>query len=278
MNILITGANGFIGKYLKEYFQERNNKVFTISRKLNSSNNAANDYVADLSDINFIKNNFTENIFGEKIDAIVHCAAILSTTDNKDIAVFHMNNAITESMIHIAKTTKTTKFINISSIGVYPNISGVYNEESMVEPSVNHECLYSLSKICSEELFKFYLNDTIHVINLRLGQVYGKGMRDDRIYSIMKDELDNVNTITVFGNGERISNFVSIDYCINKIDKIVNNDMIKGTFNLGEKNLSYFDLAKMIISEFGNTSSKIVLIEKGVKSKVIIDSTKINSL
>jgi nucleoside-diphosphate-sugar epimerase len=278
MNILITGANGFIGRYLKEYFQARNNKVFTISRKLNSSNNAANDYVADLSDINFIKNNFTENIFGEKIDAIVHCAAILSTTDNKDIAVFHMNNAITESMIHIAKTTKTTKFINISSIGVYPNISGVYNEESMVEPSVNHECLYSLSKICSEELFKFYLNDTIHVINLRLGQVYGKGMRDDRIYSIMKDELDNVNTITVFGNGERISNFVSIDYCINKIDKIVNNDMIKGTFNLGEKNLSYFDLAKMIISEFGNTSSKIVLIEKGVKSKVIIDSTKINSL
>ena len=278
MNILITGANGFIGRYLKEYFQARNNKVFTISRKLNSSNNATNDYVADLSDINFIKNNFTENIFGEKIDAIVHCAAILSTTDNKDIAVFHMNNAITESMIHIAKTTKTTKFINISSIGVYPNISGVYNEESMVEPSVNHECLYSLSKICSEELFKFYLNDTIHVINLRLGQVYGKGMRDDRIYSIMKDELDNVNTITVFGNGERISNFVSIDYCINKIDKIVNNDMIKGTFNLGEKNLSYFDLAKMIISEFGNTSSKIVLIEKGVKSKVIIDSTKINSL
>lgn len=276
MNILITGANGFIGKYLKNHFLGKL-EVYTISRAT-GNDDATKDYGIDLSDVRAVKENFTENVFGQKMDVIIHCAAVLSVLDNKDISVFHKNNAITESLIHIAGVTKAVKFINISSIGVYPNTSGTYTEQSAIEPSMNHECLYSLSKVCSEELFKFYLQETTQVVNLRLGQVYGLGMRDDRIFSIMKDELQKENAITIFGNGERISNFVSIEYCINKIYEIIHKDEVQGTFNLGEKNLSYADLAEMIIKEFGNSSSKIILNEKGVRSKVIIDSSKINSL
>ena len=45
-----------------------------------------------------------------------------------------------------------------------------------------------------------------------------------------------------------------------------------------EKNLSYYNLAEMIIKKFGNSSSKILLSESGIRSKVIIDSSKINNL
>lgn len=277
MNILITGVNGFIGKHLRHHFQSQH-EIFTISRKAGAQSLSANDYEIDLSDVNLVKERFTSNVFVQKIDVIIHCAAVLSTTDNKDITVFHRNNAITESMIYIAGIVEAAKFINISSIGVYPNSDGTYTEESAIEPSMNYECLYSLSKICSEEFFKFYLKDSLQIINLRLGQVYGPGMREDRIFSIMKDELQKENTITVFGNGERISNFVSISYFINKIEIIMQNNKIQGTYNLGEKNMSYSDLANMVIKEFGNSSSKIILNERGVKSKVIIDSTKIDNL
>ena len=277
MNILITGANGFIGNHLRNHFQNRH-EIYTISRKSYNDCLSGNEYEVDLSDVNFVKQHFTADILKQKMDVIVHFAAMLCGSDNKDISIFHVNNAITESMTHIAGITKAAKFINISTIGVYPNISGTYNEQSAIEPSRNHECLYSLSKVCSEELFKFYLQETTQVVNLRLGQVYGPGMRDDRIFSIMKDELQRENKITVFGNGERISNFVSIEYCVNKIDEIIHKDEFQGTFNLGEKNLSYADLAEMIIKEYGNSSSKIILNGNGVRSKVIIDSSKINSL
>lgn len=277
MRILITGVNGFIGKYLRNHFQG-GHEIYSITRTSNESLPSENDYVLDLSDVNGVKEKFENNIFKQKIDVIIHCAAVLSNIDNKDITVFHKNNSITESMIHIASVTNTTKIINISTIGVYPNISGTYNEQSVIEPSVNHECLYGLSKVCSEELFKFYLKDKIQVINIRLGQVYGLGMRKDRIFSIMKNELLRDNIITVFGKGERISNFISIDYFIEKIKGILQNDEIQGTFNLGEKNLSYYNLAEIIIKEFGNCSSKIRLSEKGIRSKVIIDSSKINNL
>ena len=39
-----------------------------------------------------------------------------------------------------------------------------------------------------------------------------------------------------------------------------------------------YNLAEIIIKEFGNSSSKIRLSEKGIRSKVIIDSSKINNL
>ena len=277
MNILITGVNGFIGKHLLNYFSEKHN-VFSISRTtMQPSQN--NNFAIDLSDVDLVKKLFSENVFKQKIDIILHCAAVLSENDdNRNINVFHKNNAITESMIHIASVLNVVKFINISSIGVYPNKSGTYNEQSAVEPSTNHECLYGLSKFCSEELFKFYFKDTIQIINLRLGQVYGDGMRQDRIFEIMKHELQSNNTITVFGNGLRISNFVAIDYLKIKMEKLISTKNLQGTFNLGEKNLSYAQLAEMIIEKYGNSLSKIILKDQGTSAQVMIESSKINAI
>lgn len=277
MKILITGANGFIAGHLINSLKEKHD-VYTISRKNRDGTPSETNYEIDLSETENVKDNLKQDFFGQNFNLIIHCAAVLSEKDNMDINTFHKNNAITESMIHIANVTNAERLINISTIGVYPNISGTYTEESAVEPSFNHECLYSLSKICSEELFKFYLKGRTQVVNIRLGQVYGDGMRTDRIYSMMKEELEKSNEITVFGNGERISNFVSIKYLLKKMGQIIQNKGIEGTFNLGEKNMSYYDLASMIIEEYGNTSSTIKLLEQGIKSQVIVDSSKVNNL
>lgn len=277
MKILISGHNGFISGHLINFLKIEH-EVFTISRKKNKDNSILNNYAIDLSNVKLVKEKFTESFINEKIDVIIHCAAVITAKNNKDISIFHENNSITESMIYIAETLNPNKFINLSTIGVYPNKSGVYNENSVIGPSSNHECLYSLSKFCGEELFEFYLKNKMQVINLRLAQVFGTGMRQDRIFSIMKDELKRKNTITVFGNGERTSNFISIKYLINKINVVIENIKAKGIFNVGQYNISYTELAEMIIKENGDDLSKIILNKNGVKSKVIIDSSKIDKL
>lgn len=274
MNILITGASGFIGRHLSRRISIDHSVVRIVSRNAPSE---SNEFVVDLKDQNDVKKFIRTRPFQVfNIDVIIHCAAVLGSAevDSNDKTVFHDNIRITENMIQLANELKPKRLINLSTIGVYPNQSGIYTEESAVNPGKNAEALYSLSKFCGEELFSFYLKD-IEVVNLRLSQTYGDGMKSDRIYAMYLDELKTNNTISVWGNGERASNFLSIEYCTEMIAKIVSKTKLEGTYNLGEKNISYLDLANDIISRYGNSESRIILHEKGVRAKVIISSSKL---
>ena len=274
MNILITGAGGFIGSALDKHLSKQHN-IYRVIRESSGDSSPAT-IVMDLTNVNAVKNALAIILpLSVKFDVIIHCAAILATDENRnDMNVFHANNRITENVIFLAKELAVEKIINLSTIGVYPNADGRYNELSPVHPGVNTECLYSLSKFCSEELFFYLLKDTA-VINLRLSQVYGNGMRNDRIYSIMKNELEKSNRITVWGNGERVSNFMSVDFLLGTIDRILVSRNIEGTFNVGEENITYLQLAEKIIKEAGNTTAQIIRENKGVRAKVEIDCTKI---
>ena len=93
----------------------------------------------------------------------------------------------------------------------------------------------------------------------------------------MKDELRKKNSITLFGNGERISNFIRKDLLIKKVLFFIKNENY-GIFNIGDKNLTYKEFAENIISECGNENSKILLTTQGLKSKVYINTGKYNRL
>lgn len=277
MNILITGSNGFIGNKIKESLS-KNHNLICIQRS-QVSKFSDNDFFIDLTDIDALKDCLYHGKLGNcKIDIIIHCAALLADgSNNLSLDLFNNNNKITESVILLTNYFKPKKLINFSTIGVYPNKDGNFNENSEVDPSENSECLYSLSKFCSEILFKFFLTNT-KVINLRLAQTIGEGMRSDRMFSVYLDELKKHNQISVWGNGERESNFIQLDELLKKIDFILSNDSISGTFNIGQKNISYLELANSVIENFGDINSKIILLEKGIKSKVKIECSKFDKL
>ena len=52
---------------------------------------------------------------------------------------------------------------------------------------------------------------------------------------------------------------------------------LEGIFNVGDENLSYYALAQKIIKEHGNNKSKIIKINKGHKSKFILDVSKLQN-
>ena len=270
MKILVTGASGFIGQNICHNLEKKHivYKVFRNKKLFFGENN----FEVDLTDNKSI---FQSGLFKLNVDLIIHCAGIISSSNfGQNFKLFYDNIKITENIIDISKKLNSPKIINLSTIGVYPNETGVYNELSLIKPSANSECLYSLSKFCSEELLNFLLKET-EVINLRLAQTYGTNMRSDRIYSEFLKELTDYNQITVWGNGERVSNFISIEYLIEIIIQIINKNLPPGTYNLGNKNINYYELAQLIISIYGNNSSKIITIEKGIKSKVFIESHKL---
>ena len=82
------------------------------------------------------------------------------------------------------------------------------------------------------------------------------------------------NQITVWSNGERVSNFVEIEYVLNTIVHFINKP-VSGLFNVGGENLTYKQLAEKIISSHKNETAEIKLVNKGVISKVHINSDKL---
>ncbi len=279
MNILITGANGFIGLHLCNYLKtQKVNTIYKIGRK--NIYSEINFFESDLSKKNSVSV-ISNNLKNKKIDVIVHLASRLVGSNqciDDQIKVFDENINITKNMVEITKFLKPKKIINVSSIAVYPNIDGNFKEESQIDMSNNSECFYGLSKFCSEIFFNFTLSKfNINVLNLRIAQVYGNGMRDDRIFSIMCDELKKNNSITVHGNGERLSNFINIDKLIYFFNIFIKGDY-NGTFNVGDQNISYLKLASLIKKQFGNKSSKIIKINKGIKSKFKLNCNKLIKL
>ncbi len=115
------------------------------------------------------------------------------------------------------------------------------------------------------------------LIHLRISQVFSDDLRDDRLYMVMKDELNQTNKITVYGDGKRVSNFIHKDILINKVLFFIYNDN-HGIFNIGDKNLSYKKFAQNIINKFGNKNSKILFNPNGLQSRVFINIEKLNNL
>lgn len=279
MNILVTGANGFIGKKVSSALEHEGHRIYRLVR---SGGNKSKDTIeVDLTDNNQVID-FCKHFKNEKqVDMVIHLASKMADykhDEYQQLSVLEDNIEITKNMVLITKKLKLNKIINLSSIAVYPNIDGVFDENSKIDMSSNSDCLYGLSKFCSENIFQYmFKNEKTVVTNLRVAQVYGEGMRDDRIIPIMRSELKEENTITVFGQGERISNFIHIDKLIEIIKCFVVND-IDGVCNIGDESLSYMDIAKSLIGEYGNGASRIILKDNGVRAKFVLDTKKMKEI
>ena len=285
MNLLITGANGFVGSFLAEKLSAKH-LIINIKRE-NNNNHQDNTILADL-----VKENSVEKIVNEisqkysQIDVIIHLAARMASSQNiEDISVLHENNQISINLAKLAQKLNVKRVINFSSMSVYAYVDGIFDEKTLPNPVFNTDAIYGISKLNSEYLLDFFLRKTaINAFHLRIAMIYGENMPANRIIPMMKKELEETNIISIWGNGERILNLISLDYLYQIIDffiekqqlAIFNNDI----FNVVEKQISMKDLAQEIVQKYGNNNSKVSFIEKMATnaSKFFLDGTKMKAL
>lgn len=267
--ILITGCCGFIGKNLCRTLKDKY-EVYGVDCADKPESAPGKYYRTDFLDPKSVKK-LAGKLANVSFEGVIHTAFLLcGANDRKSFEYFRRNGLITENMVRLLEGLDFKTLINFSSLAVYPVKDGRFREDSEINMSQNTECLYGISKFNSEMLFSFFLKEKAAVVNLRLCQVYGAGMQDDRLVGSFIKELDGKNTITVYGNGERISNFLHIGDLCNAV-KAVLEKPIAGTYNLGStRNISYLELAEIIISEKGNSSSKLIKVSQGAKAKASI--------
>lgn len=148
--VLITGINGFTGKYLKKYFLERNFQVFGISNVVQEKDETI--YPCDIN--NLVE--LTQIIQKIQPDFIIHLAAI-SFVQHTDIEEMYKVNVLgTQNLLDacLSIKNKIKKIILASSATVYGNQNTEVLHEELAPNPNNH---YGISKWAMEQVAKNYL-------------------------------------------------------------------------------------------------------------------------
>ncbi len=282
LRILLTGANGLVGKNLKKNLLKKNFKVFTPSKK----------------DLNLLYYNKIDKFLkNNKINFIIHAASkVGGILDNSVYRIEYLTNntLINNNIITCAYKNKIKYFLNIGSSCMYPfNISG-YLDENMIndgklEPTNEG---HAFSKLYSSKLCTFITEDNKNFFYKTLIPCNLYGDNDNFnlesshfipaiIKKISLAKLQNKKEVIVWGDGKPRREIMHVQdlsdgiiFCIKKFEKIPN------VLNIGPgSDLKIIDYYK-IVSKILNHKTKFVFdLSKpnGMKRKVL-NVKKINSL
>ncbi|PMJ99130.1 NAD(P)-dependent oxidoreductase [Vibrio sp. 10N.261.55.A7] len=167
MNILITGASGFIGTHLIRQLVEEKHKVFALDILPPRETHADVEYItADVRDLSQLSIN-------DKIERVYNFAAVHTTPGHEDIEYFDTNVFGALEVTKYAKRNDVKEIIFTSSISVYGP-----NEESRSEDSpLTPNSAYGFSKAQAEVIHQTWAHDDQErkLTIVRPAVVFGEG-------------------------------------------------------------------------------------------------------
>jgi nucleoside-diphosphate-sugar epimerase len=235
--ILITGATGFIGKNLLDYFLKKNFFIFATLRKSKKNIEFAKKYkvnkkfksiiFADIYDLKKQLSNY-------KIDYIVHAAThYVKKHKPSDINKIIESNILFPTIItDLLCNKKIKKFINFGTVWQHYNNKKDYAYN-----------LYASSKQAFNNIFNYYKNQFSETkfYNLLISDTFGKNDVRKKLIPIIVKNYNKKNTTNIPKNLS--INLVNVKDIVKIIENIFNKNMKPNTYVIkNKKNIKMFDL------------------------------------
>jgi UDP-glucose 4-epimerase len=200
-SIVITGANGLLGKALCETLLAENFKIFALVKKVPDKT---------LSGIEYVSCDFTNDLdvlesLGQ-VDVVVHLAQSHRFRDFPDGAedIFAVNVASTHKLLEYARKSSVSHFVYASTGGIYLNGKSAITENSPIS-SASQLGPYFGSKMCGEILTQNYSSCFFTSI-IRPFFIYGAGQNRSMLIPRLYDKVSNSEPIELQGqNGIKIN-------------------------------------------------------------------------
>ena len=251
MKILLTGANGLLGRHLVKKLAEKGYEVIATAKGESKINSIGNGKVKFLS-LDITDGAAVNKLMNEvKPDVLLHTAAMTQVDEcelNK-IDCWNTNVTATRFLIDSAKETKS-RIIFISTDFVFDGLHGPYKEEDEPNP-VNY---YGSTKLAAE---KAVIQSGLDWAIVRTVLVVGNtedGQRQN-ILTWVKEKLEKGETIKVVDDQVRTPTYVEdlADGIILILEK-----KSKGIFHIaGKDTLTPYQIARQT-AEFLKLNSKLI--------------------
>lgn len=208
--ILITGANGFVGKYVCDALEKIGVEYLGLVQSAATTSLPAHRIVEG----NLQNKERLENILNDyQPDAILHLAAIASPTYGQLSKIYEVNVEGSENLLEATRNNckEGTRMILASTAGVYGNQDiSLLNENCPYNP-VNH---YSYSKVVMELMSRQYKDD-LDICIVRPFNMIGVGQQDNFLVpKLVKHYVSKAPKLKL-GNMNTARDYVAVDYAVN---------------------------------------------------------------
>jgi len=273
MNILVTGAAGFIGNAVAIALLQRGDKVIGLDnmndyysvelkearlKRLNHDSQDSRIYRIDICDKEKLASVFRDN----KIDAVVHLAAQAGVRYSLENPQAYVDSNITGTL-NIFECCRNFGVKNI----VFASSSSVYGDNAKIPFSTddrtdNPVSLYAATKKSCELMAHTYSHlFGLNIIGLRYFTVYGPWGRPDMAPMLFAKNILEGKPIKVFNNGNMKRDFTYIDDIVNGTISCLNHDTqdlrINRIFNIGRgEPVDLMRFIEILENELGKTAIK----------------------
>ena len=176
MKVLVTGANGFVGRALIEKLSKNNDVIALVRNKLGPIKQSDNVEIL-VSDLDNLAS-YESSIKG--VDVVVHCAARVHIMDEMSSDTEELYNKAnvrnTEELLSACIQNGVKRFIFLSTIKVNGEETGTKAFRSSDDPNPSEP--YACSKLLAEQLIqKTCLQEDIDFTIIRPPLIYGPGVK-----------------------------------------------------------------------------------------------------
>ena len=271
LKILITGANGYIGRTIVQYLIEnRKCNLLLLDQHFDEIPIYANPKVELVKhDLIFPFANVVSDI-----DIVIHLASIVGETAcTKNIEyAFQVNTIGTNTIIQNINRNNLKHFILLSTCNIYSFTNPMPVDET---GEIETNGIYNTTKLSAEAIVNKYFmnsNTTFHIC--RASNVYGPGQKTSTVINYILNQIVNDKSIELEAPGNQRS-FIFIDDLITGIITLMDKKTESGIYNVaGDESIKIGDIpnicAELLNKPFtfyGDNKNGDVLIVNNSKMK-----------
>ena len=290
MNLLITGAAGFIGSHLLEHILKSDSlkpsriivldalRYSGLKSNVDRSRNFGDfEFVlADLADLSKVKEIFDKYEISDCINLAAESHVDRSIVNAKSF--FDSNVIGVFNLLENFRIFSSGRFLQVSTDEVYGSIeNGNWSESSPLNP----RSPYAASKASADLIISSYVNTYgMNAVITRCSNNYGPRQFPEKFIPLAVTNLLVGKNVPIYGNGKNIRDWIHVsDHC-QGILKVFMNGNCGEIYNIGgHHEVSNFELARKIISFMGLDESLIQFVpdRKGHDFRYSVDDSKVQA-